>query len=150
MAEQEREKLCAKLTGFVADVPAHAFYEQFNLDGHSFSEYYLKDMMRIFYYQGMEHWPKTLPPPMGSPDIQILISLVCFLLTARMSRQDSRVKTLVCQAHKKASQMVLSCFKLEEDLCCIWKAIDNYPTLAIFMSKKINSSKRSRTGKKAQ
>ena len=107
-------------------------------------------MMRIFYYQGMEHWPKTLPPPMGSLDIQILISLVCFLPTARMSRQDSRVKTLVCQAHKKASQMVLSCFKQEEDLCCIQKAIDNYPTLAIFMSKKIDSSKRSCTGNKAQ
>ena len=48
MADQESEKLCAKLTGVVADVPANEFYNQFNLDGHSFSEYYFKDMQRVF------------------------------------------------------------------------------------------------------
>jgi hypothetical protein len=149
MADKEREKLCAKLTGPVADVPADVFYKQFNLDGHSFSEYYLKDMMRIFYYQGMEQWPKTLPPPKGSRDTQILMSLVCFMPTARMSREDSRVKNLVCKAHEKASQMVISCFDLEEDHSCIQKAMDNYPTLAIFMST-IDSSKHSHTGRKPQ
>ena len=60
MADQESEKLCAKLTGVVADVPADEFYNQFNLDGHSFSEYYFKDMMRIFHLPGMEQWPSTL------------------------------------------------------------------------------------------
>ena len=47
MADQDSEKLCAKLTGVVADVPANEFYNQFNLDGHSFSEYYFKDMQRF-------------------------------------------------------------------------------------------------------
>ena len=45
MADQESEKLCAKLTGVVADVPTNEFYNRFNLEGHSFAEFYLKDML---------------------------------------------------------------------------------------------------------
>ena len=59
MADQESEKLCAKLMGVVADVPANEFYNRFNLEGHSFAEFYLKDMMRIFHLPGMELWPRT-------------------------------------------------------------------------------------------
>jgi hypothetical protein len=60
MVAKESEELRAKLTGVVADVPADQFYNQFNLDGHSFSEYYFKDMLRIFHLPAMNNWPKTL------------------------------------------------------------------------------------------
>jgi hypothetical protein len=66
MADQESEKLCAKLTGVVGDVSANEFYSQFNLDGTSFSEYYFKDMQRIFHLEGMDHWPTTLNTADGS------------------------------------------------------------------------------------
>jgi hypothetical protein len=113
MADQESEKLCAKLTGVVADVPANEFYNQFNLDGHSFSEYYFKDMKRIFHLEGMDHWPTTLNTADGSK-MQIQLSLVCFSPIAAPTN-NSREAYLVSSAKEKVVKMFLSCFHLQVD-----------------------------------
>jgi hypothetical protein len=109
MADQESEKLCAKLTGVVADVPADEFYNQFNLDGHSFSEYYFKDMQRIFHLEGMDHWPTTLNTADGSK-MQIQLSLVCFSPIAAPT-DNSREAYLVSTAKEKVVKMFLSVCK---------------------------------------
>ena len=145
MADKEREKLCAKLTGVVADVPADDFYNQFNLDGHSFSEYYFKDMKRIFHLEGMDHWPTTLNTADRSK-MQIQLSLVCFSPIAAPT-DNSREAYLVSSAKEKVVKMFLSCFHLQVDHECINLAVDNYPTLSIFMSN-IDRNKRSHSGKK--
>jgi hypothetical protein len=48
MGDSESEKLCAHLTGTVANKPVAEFYDEFNLDkGIVFSEYNFKEMMQI-------------------------------------------------------------------------------------------------------
>ena len=128
----------------MADVPADEFYNQFNLDGHSFSEYYFKDMQRIFHLEGMDHWPTTL----NGSKMQIQLSLVCFSPIAAPTG-NSREAYLVSSAKEKAVKMFLSCFHLQVDHECIQLAMDNYPTLSIFMSI-IDRDKRSCSGKNKQ
>jgi hypothetical protein len=94
MAAKESEELCAKLMGVVADVPpANQFYKQFNLDGHRFSEYYFKDMLRIFHLPAMDNWPKILINARGQKT-KMHFSLICFL-PMRNSQEGSRISNLV-------------------------------------------------------
>jgi len=133
MAAKESEELCAKLTGVVADLPADQFYNQFNLDGHSFSEYYFKDMLRIFHLPAMDNWPKTLNNAVGK-NTKMHFSLICFL-PMRNSQEGTRISNLVHTACTKVTEMFFDCFPSPEDHKCIHMAMDNYPTIAIFMSK---------------
>ena len=127
-----------------ADISADEFYNRFNLDGHSFSEYYFKDMQRIFHLEGMDHWPTTL----NGSKMQIQLSLVCFSPIAAPT-DNSREAYLVSTAKEKVVKMFLSCFHLQVDHECIQLAMDNYPTLSIFMSI-IDRDKRSCSGKNKQ
>jgi hypothetical protein len=68
-----------------------------------------------------------------------------------MNTEESRDNNFVRIAHEKATQMVFPCFN-QVDHHSIQMAMENYPTLAIFMSKFSCKAKMkwSRTGKKAQ
>ena len=132
------EKLCARLTGTVANKPADEFYQEFNLISSSLSEYYFKEMKEIFDLPGMEYWPqlitpkgtkeKDIPPPM-------YLSLVCFLPPAASSLHNSPNRKWVDIAHSKARDVICSSFDSEADHKCIKVAMANYPTIAIFMAQ---------------
>ena len=133
MAAKESEELCAKLTGVVAGVPADQFYRQFNLDGHSFSEYYFKDMLSIFHLPPMDNWPRTLPSD-GRKTAKMRFSLICFSPIGN-GPEGSRISNLVSIARSKVTDMFLDCFPTPADHDCINMAMENYPTIAIFISK---------------
>ena len=135
MADGESDVLCDKLSGFVANVPVDQFYKEFNLDdGHLFSEYYFNDMKRIFHMQGMDLWPKTLDDTPDGKRIQLHFSLLCFM-PPRFFLKQTKHRNLAGGAHAKAVTMVKDCFVQEEDHNSISVAMENYPTMAIFMSK---------------
>jgi hypothetical protein len=67
MGDSESEKLCARLTGSVANKSANEFYQEFNLQkGTVFSEFYFKEMMQIYHFPGMELWPKVITSGLGN------------------------------------------------------------------------------------
>ena len=134
MADGESDELCGKLSGLVANVPVDQFYKEFNLDdGHLFSEYYFNDMKRIFHMQGMDLWPKTLDTP-DAKMIRLHFSLVCFMPPKFFPKQTKHGH-LAGYAHAKAVLMMKDCFDQVEDHNSISVAMENYPTMVIFMSK---------------
>ena len=75
------DRLCAQLTGTVANKAADDFYKEFNLTSSSFAEYYFKEMKEIFYLQGMDSWPELISPQNTKEKyrpIPIFLSMVCF------------------------------------------------------------------------
>ena len=58
MDHQDSKELCARLTGNVGRLSADIFYQQFNLIGTQFSEFYFSEMLEIFHLVGMDHWPE--------------------------------------------------------------------------------------------
>ena len=86
MGDSESEKLCARLTGSVGSRAATELYQELNLDkGTVFSEFFFKEMMKIFHYPGMEEWPKVLSSDnaetnksQGKQSASFHMSLVCF------------------------------------------------------------------------
>ena len=145
MGDSESEKLCARLTESVGDRPVDVFYQELNLDkGTVFAEIYFKEMMQIYHLPGMEVWPNVMsrhsatskqegsgPPP------KLYLSLVCFwppgAASSSFNTASASIKHRVKLAHMKAHDMVSSCFETKEDRNCIKVAMDNYPTIAIFM-----------------
>jgi hypothetical protein len=129
------EKLCAHLTGTVANKPADEFYQEFNLSSTSYAEYYFKEMKEIFHLPEMEKWPvrrsdlgtkeKDKPPPM-------FFSMVCFNPPASNLLPNSK-RVLI--AHSKAREMLYSSFPTTDDHKCIDVALGNFPTIAIFMAQ---------------
>ena len=142
MGDSESEMLNARLTGIVGDRPADEFYQEFNLVRPTvFAEFYFKEMMQIYHLPGMETWPETMkrhgttnnhgsrPPP------KCYMSMVCFRPPGADSFKAApgSIKRKVKLAHSKAREMILSCFETKEDHKCIKVAMDNYPSIAIFM-----------------
>ena len=134
MADGESNELCGKLSGLVANVPVDQFYKEFNLDdGHLFSEYYFNDMKRIFHMQGMDLWPKTLDTP-DAKMIRLHFSLVCFM-PPKFFPKRTKHGHLAGYAHDKSVFMMKDCFDQVDNHNSISMAMENYPTMAIFMSK---------------
>jgi len=140
MGDSESEKLCACLTGTVANKAADEFYDEFNLERKAvFAEFFFRDMMQIYHLPGMEDWPKVLITPsatnkQGRPPPKIYLSLVCFRPPGHefFKAADASIKKRVKLAHTKAPDMVTSCFEAKADRQCIKFAMHNYPTIAIF------------------
>jgi hypothetical protein len=143
MGDSESEKLCACLTGTVANKPVTEFYDEFNLNkGIVFSEYYFnKEMMQIYHFPGMEEWLKLNPSQdlgtkqQAKSKPSFHFSLVCFWPPHAASSKPEQIKKRVKLAHVKAREMLWSCFGTNEDHKCIKVAMANYPTIAIFMSQ---------------
>ena len=141
MGDSESEKLCARLTGTVANKAADEFYDEFNLERKAvFAKFFFRDMMQIYHLPGMEDWPKVLITPsatnkQGRPPPKIYLSLVCFRPPGHefFKAADASIKKRVKLAHAKARDMVTSCFEAKEDRQSIQFAMHNYPTIAIFM-----------------
>ena len=68
MEDPPIERLCARLTGTVANKAADDFYKEFNLTSGSFAEYYFKEMKEIFYLWGMDSWPEQISPQEGTKE----------------------------------------------------------------------------------
>ena len=84
MGDSESEKLCARLTGTVANKAADEFYDEYNLERKAvFAEFFFRDMMQIYHLPGMELWPKFLTggsgaQQQGGPPPKFYMSLVVF------------------------------------------------------------------------
>ena len=142
MGDSESETLCAHLTGSVRNRPAIDFYQQFTLDkGLVFAEFFFKEMMQIYHYPGMEEWLEVLPmDKSGTPPPSMYMSLVCFQYPkTKESKQAQQPPCPLYQraqlAHDMAYEMLCSCFGSKVDHSLIKVAMDNYPTIAIFLSR---------------
>jgi hypothetical protein len=159
MGDSEIEKLCARLTESVGDRPVDVFYKEFNLERPTvFAEFYFKEMMQIYHFSGMQDWPKlmnahapTNKQGSKSPP-KMYLSLVCFRPPGASSfnAAPASIKKKVKLAHTKARDMVSSCFETEEDHLCIKVAMDNYPTIAIFMCQSVQHELKRNRGKNKQ
>jgi hypothetical protein len=71
------------------------------------------------------------------------VLLVPGLLSApsKTSSSPAQIKKRVKLAHKKAYDMVSSCFESNEDHKCIKVAMDNSPTIAIFFCQVVDQQK---------
>ena len=125
------EKLCARLTGKVANKHAKDFYEEFNLSTSSYSEYYFKEMKEIFHLPVMDSWPELITCQEDKP-LPMYFSMVCF---SPPVPKPSPNGTRICTASRMAREVLCSSFVADEDHACINVAMDNYPTIAIFMAQ---------------
>jgi len=156
MGDSESEKLCARLTGSVGSHAATELYQELNLDkGTVFSEFFFKEMMKIFHYPGMEEWPKVLSSDnaetnksQGKQSASFHMSLVCFKPPYDTKEKPALIKKRVKLAHKMAREMLCSCFDTAEDHTCIKVAMANHPTIAIFISPKENQDNMKRVRNK--
>jgi hypothetical protein len=138
MGDTVIDRLCAQLTGTVANKAADEFYQEFNLISSAFSEYYLKEMMEIFYLPGMERWPELLSPEVTKKKKlpPMLLSMVCFSPPASSILLNSPTNSRRAEiASSKAREMLQSTFVSKHDHECIDVALDNFPTIAIFMAQ---------------
>jgi hypothetical protein len=134
----ESKVLCAPLSkGPVAKMPADKFYNEFNLHGTCFAEYYFKEMQGIFHFPAVDDWPKMLSYSGPNKDTRppISLSLVCFMPPNCGSPQSQVLQDRVALAHEKAREMVCASFSESDDHTSIHVAMNNYPTIALFMTQ---------------
>jgi hypothetical protein len=141
------EKLCARLTGTVANKPADEFYNEFNLNkGTVFSEFYFKEMMQIFHFPGMELWPKLTTSEdlgtkkQGKPPPQIYLSLVCFRPPGFASSKSGPIKRrvkLAMKRHVTCSALVLIPLRIINALRWQWPTALPLPFLCVKWMAKI-------------
>ena len=153
MGDTVIDRLCAQLTGTVANKAADEFYQEFNLISSAFSEYYLKEMMEIFYLPGMERWPELLSPEVTKKKKlpPMLLSMVCFSPPASSILPNSPTNSRRAEiASSKAREMLQSTFESRLDHKSIDVAFDNFPTIAIFMAQVPDQGLKNKKKKNAQ
>jgi hypothetical protein len=123
----KKEELCARLPEDV--------YRKLNLVDTGFSEFHFKKMVNIFYLPGMDQWLRTIIT--GST--RFLFSLVCFLPpNASTSSQRSSIQQKI--AHQLSLDMLYLCFPEENDHSSIYVAMNNFPSIVIFMARQDKKS----------
>jgi len=107
-------------------------------DEFHFSEFYFNEMVDIFNLPGMDQWPKTLE----NPSNKFLFSLVSFSSPNRKVCSKMTPSLRHQSAHKLSLEMLHHCFPEKKDRSSITTAMDNFPSLSIFMSPKRNQKPR--------
>jgi hypothetical protein len=105
-------------------------YKKLNLVDSGFSEFYFKEMVDIVNVPGMDQWPTTLE----TFSTKFLFSLVCF--SPPNAKGSSQLRPLMRHqlAHQLSLGMLNHCFPEKNDRSSIKIAMDNFPSIAIFMS----------------
>ena len=116
------EMLCACLT--------EDQYDRLNLQTSNYSEFFLKEMVKILPLPGMERWPMT-----NRQDSQLLFSLVCIDPHDRDTPTQGSFLKWAAKAKKAALKLLLSSFELAADHEAITSTVNNFPTMGIFMCR---------------
>ena len=117
--------------------------KKLNLVDSGFSEFYFKEMVDIVNLPGMDQWPKTLETSSN----KFLFSLVSFSSPNRKVCSKMTPSTRHQLAHKLSLEMLHHCFPEKKDRSSITIAMNNFPSLAIFMAPLVSSKQKKRNQK---
>jgi hypothetical protein len=123
----KKEVLSARLTDDVN--------KKLNLVNSQFSEFHFKEMVEIVNTPGMDKWPKTL----DAFTTKFLFSLVSFSPPNKGVSSQLRPLLRHQSAHKLSLGMLHHCFPEKKDRSSITIAMDNFPSIAIFMAPLLTS-----------
>ena len=104
--------------------------KKLNLVDSGFSKFYFKEMVDIVNLPGMDQWPKTFE----TFSTKFLFSLVSFSPPNKGVSSQLRPMMRHQLAHKLSLEMLHHCFPEKKDRSSITIAMDNLPSLAIFMA----------------
>ena len=112
--------------------------KKLNPDEFHFSEFYFNEMVDMFKLPGMDQWPKTLETSLN----KFLFSLVSFYSPNRKVSSKLSPSTRHEKAHQLSLGMLHHCFPEKKDRSSITTAMDNFPSLAIFMAPLVSSKQK--------
>lgn len=105
-------------------------YKKLNLVDSVYSEFHFNEMVDIFHLPGMEDRPTLLQ----SNSTKFLFSLVCFSPPNQKGLLKERPSKNHLSAHKLSLALLYHCFSEPKDRSSIRVAMDNFPSIAIFMA----------------
>ena len=149
LQNDEKDELQLKIQEFLSKNPITVemtedeFYNEFNLSTSSYSEFNFKEMKEIFHLPVMDTWPELITRQEDKP-LPMYFSMVCFSPPDPKTSPNGK---RICTASRMACKVLCSSFVADEDHACINMAMDNYPTIAIFMCQDLSQEKMHRIHK---
>ena len=106
------------------------FYNEFNLVNSDYAQFSFTEMKNIFPLDGMDQWPKLLDP---NDSLVCKLSLVSFMPSAKTNHEIE---------YTKVKELFQSVFVSKQDHLSVKQAMENMPTMALFLETSTKNSDR--------